>query len=346
MILASIGPTKGNGGMSEIAWILADHAVQALADEAELTPKPGLVDGRGSGSHSDMTLELMLRSAEALRGTFAEIALAAYGRTPDQPLREQLAAIGRCGEQAMLAATGGVNTHRGAIWALGLLVAGAAIGDAADDTASRGAACGSAGGVPRGMADREAGCAADDVPGDATGSAASEMAHGLTGRSAERIAATAGAIARFVDRAAPPAQPSHGLIVKLRYGATGALDEARNGFPHVTCIALPALRAARRRGEPERLARLNALITLIASLGDTCLLYRGGVPALEAAKLGAQAIIAHGGVSTIPGRLELDELDATLRRLRVSPGGSADLLAAALFLDRVEARDTDPPEEE
>jgi triphosphoribosyl-dephospho-CoA synthase len=288
--------------IGKIAWSLADHAVQALADEAELTPKPGLVDGRGSGSHSDMTLELMLRSAEALRGTFAEIASAAFGRTPDQPLREQLAAIGRRGEQAMLAATGGVNTHRGAIWALGLLVAGAAICDAAG---------GSAGGA----------------------------SGGTNGGSAKQIAATAGAIARFDDRDAPPAQPSHGLLVRQRYGATGALAEAQRGFPHVTRVALPALRAARRRGEKERLARLDALISLIAVLGDTCLLYRGGVEALVAAKLGAQAVIAHGGVSTIPGRLALEQLDATLRRLRVSPGGSADLLAAALFLDRIETFD-------
>jgi triphosphoribosyl-dephospho-CoA synthase len=60
---------------------------------------------------------------------------------------------------------------------------------------------------------------------------------------------------------------------------------------------------------------------------------------LVEAKLGAQAVIAQGGVSTIPGRLALEELDATLRRLRVSPGGSADLLAAALFLDRIETFD-------
>jgi triphosphoribosyl-dephospho-CoA synthase len=277
---------------------LADHAVQALADEAELTPKPGLVDGRGSGSHSDMTLELMLRSAEALRGTFAEIASAAFGRTPDQPLREQLAAIGRRGEQEMMAVTGGVNTHRGAIWTLGLLVAGAAICEAA---------------------------------GEADGGAVS--------RSAMQIATTAGAIARFDDRAAPPAQPSHGLLVWQRFGATGALEEAQSGFPHVTCVALPALRTARRRGEKEHLARLDSLISLIANLGDTCLLYRGGVAALEAAKFGAQAVIVHGGVSTIPGRLALGELDATLRRLQVSPGGSADLLAAALFLDRIETFD-------
>jgi triphosphoribosyl-dephospho-CoA synthase len=307
-----------------IAWALADSAVQALKDEAELTPKPGLVDRRGSGSHSDMTLELMLRSAEALRATFAEIALAAFGRTPDQPLREQLAAIGRRGEQTMLAATCGVNTHRGAIWALGLLVAGAAI-------------CDASGGAAAGAAD---GAVDDAATTAAAASGATAGTAGATaGRSAERIAATAGAIARFDDRSTPPAQPSHGLLVRQRYGPTGAVEEARDGFSHITRFALPALRAARRRGETERLARLDALIALIANLDDTCLLYRGGVAALNAAKSGAQAIIARGGVSTIPGRLALEELDATIRRLRVSPGGSADLLAAALFLDRIETFD-------
>jgi triphosphoribosyl-dephospho-CoA synthase len=107
--------------------LLADLAVCAMIDEAELTPKPALVDRRGSGAHDDMDLGMLCRSAYMLRSTFVALAARAHGRAPSQRLREELAAIGRRGEREMLAVTGGVNTHRGAIWTLGLLVASAAM---------------------------------------------------------------------------------------------------------------------------------------------------------------------------------------------------------------------------
>src|ERR1700723_141754 len=106
---------------------LADLAVEVLAAEALLTPKPALVDGRGPGAHRDLDLPAMLKSANSLHGTFLNMAVAAAGREPDQALREQLARIGRAGERCMFAATGGSNAHRGAIWVLGLLVAARAI---------------------------------------------------------------------------------------------------------------------------------------------------------------------------------------------------------------------------
>ncbi|MDR6710917.1 triphosphoribosyl-dephospho-CoA synthase [Pseudomonas hunanensis] len=107
---------------------LADLAVEALIDEADLSPKPGLVDRRGSGAHGDMSLALMHASALALWPCLREMADAAQRHARiDLPLRAELGRSGRQGEQAMLATTGGVNTHRGAIWALGLLVAARAL---------------------------------------------------------------------------------------------------------------------------------------------------------------------------------------------------------------------------
>ncbi|MBS7559568.1 triphosphoribosyl-dephospho-CoA synthase [Pseudomonas sp. RC4D1] len=107
---------------------LADLAVDALIDEADLSPKPALVDRRGNGAHTDLHLGLMHASALSLWPAFKEMAEAAlaFGEV-GLPLREALGRIGREGEQAMLATTAGVNTHRGAIWALGLLVAAAAL---------------------------------------------------------------------------------------------------------------------------------------------------------------------------------------------------------------------------
>lgn len=105
---------------------LADLAVQALIDEADLSPKPGLVDRRGNGAHQDLHLGLMHASARALWPTFKAMAEAAQTIAEvNQALREAVGLLGREGEAEMLRVTGGVNTHRGAIWALGLLSAAA-----------------------------------------------------------------------------------------------------------------------------------------------------------------------------------------------------------------------------
>jgi triphosphoribosyl-dephospho-CoA synthase len=107
---------------------LARYAVTALIEEAQLTPKPALVDRRGSGAHRDLDLAIMLRSAHALEPTFAALARVARRRgEPSALLRTELAQVGRAGEQDMLRATSGSNAHRGAIWIIGLLVAGASM---------------------------------------------------------------------------------------------------------------------------------------------------------------------------------------------------------------------------
>src|SRR3984885_1058510 len=264
---------------------LADLAVDVLIGEAMLTPKPALVDQRGSGAHRDLDLGCLLRSARALHAAFLEMATLAAGRQPDQALREQLALIGRAGERDMLAVTGGSNAHRGAIWVIGLLLAARAIGGA--------------GATPR------------------------------------QIAGLAGRIAQHEDRFAPQLA-SHGLHVCERYGVPGARGQARAGFPHVVDIGLPALWSARARGADETCAQLDVLMAIMSSLDDTCLLHRAGLPALRAAQSGAATALALGGSASAAGRRALLSLDGQLLALGASPGGSADLLAACLFLDRAQ----------
>jgi triphosphoribosyl-dephospho-CoA synthase len=106
---------------------LARLAGQALIAEAELTPKPGLVDRRGPGAHADLSLASMSRSALAIEPYLYEMALVSERTRPCQLLRERLALIGRQAEQAMLKATSGSNAHKGAIWILGLLISAAAM---------------------------------------------------------------------------------------------------------------------------------------------------------------------------------------------------------------------------
>jgi triphosphoribosyl-dephospho-CoA synthase len=311
---------------------LARLARQALIAEAELTPKPGLVDRRGNGSHSDLSLEIMRRSAVAIEPYFRQMALASWSLEPSQSIREQLALIGRQAERAMLEATGGSNAHKGAIWALGLLVAASAMEHNGRDNRSANRSSDH-------VAANTHGSRNDDVTASAVAANASANANANGSRNrhitASTVATTAKVIAAFEDRAIPRLV-SHGDTVAKRYGVAGARGEALSGFPHVLDVALPSLRRKRRRGASEQIARLDALLSIMSSLDDTCLLYRGGQPALAAAKEGAAAIAAAGGTATALGRERLHHLDRRLLDLRVSPGGSADLLAAALFLDAVE----------
>jgi triphosphoribosyl-dephospho-CoA synthase len=101
-------------------------------------------------------------------------------------------------------------------------------------------------------------------------------------------------------------------------------------------VALPELARSRERGDSETAARLNALLAVMASLDDTCVLARGGRGALAETQSGARRVLEHGGAATLAGRRHLKALDARLVQLHVSPGGAADLLAAALFLDRLQ----------
>jgi triphosphoribosyl-dephospho-CoA synthase len=263
---------------------LAELARQAMVAEAELTPKPGLVDRRGSGSHDDLSLDLMRRSASAIAPYFAAMAAAAQSMPFSHALRTEVAAIGRAAESAMRQVTGGSNSHKGAIWILGLLVTAAGQG-------------------------------VDSSP--------------------NAIAQDGGLLARLPDRAQPQLV-SHGEMVRARYGTTGARGEAFAGFPHVIQVGLPALRAARNSACTEANSRLSALLNIMVHLDDTCVLYRTGVEGLAAVQKGASDVLLAGGPGSVAGDQAMLRLDQELLIRNISPGGSADLLAATLFLDALE----------
>ncbi|WP_114812709.1 triphosphoribosyl-dephospho-CoA synthase [Paraburkholderia kururiensis] len=313
--------------------LLARLAVEALVDEALLTPKPALVDTRGSGAHRDLNLATMLRSAHTLAPTFAALARAALTcGVPSAAMRTELARIGRHGEAEMLRATGGSNAHRGAIWIVGLLVAGAAIdspGVAAHAAPAATHAWPNA--APASCAFAASGARRDvsDVArGPSNGPHDHHHAH------AARICALAAQIAAFPDLHAVPTN-SNGERVRARFQVGGARREAQDGFPHVIDIGLPALGAARARGIGESAARLDTLLAIMASLDDTCLLHRAGLAGLEAGRGGAQRVLDLGGSATLAGRAALAVLERRLLDLNASPGGAADLLAATLFIDRL-----------
>ena len=102
---------------------IASMAVESLIGEVNTTPKPGLVDRRNNGSHLDMTITHFLDSAEALRPYFAECVRLGQNTAHLTPVETfpHLRAAGLTAEKAMYQATGGINTHKGAIYTIGIL---------------------------------------------------------------------------------------------------------------------------------------------------------------------------------------------------------------------------------
>jgi triphosphoribosyl-dephospho-CoA synthase len=226
---------------------------------------------------------LLLRSAQTLEPYFAELAMAgAAGAGMDR-----LRAIGIAAERAMLAETRGVNTHRGAIFGLGLLCAAAGFRRAY--------------GVPRSL-----GALIADRWGEAI----------LCG---------------------PVPLRSHGAEAARRHGAGGARLEAAQGMPSVYAIAVPALRLGRLLAPgDEEAARVQACMALIADVADTNLLHRGGAAGLAFAKEQAMDFLAAGGVGQAGWRAHAAAIHRAFVARNLSPGGCADLLAMALFIDREE----------
>jgi triphosphoribosyl-dephospho-CoA synthase len=221
-------------------------------------------------------------SAAAIAPFFRALADAGAGGSGMGCLRN----IGLDAEAAMRVATVGVNTHRGAIFGLGLLcaAAGARVGGRIDPASSLGT-----------VVRRLWGSAILDGP---------VLLH------------------------------SHGSNARLRFGAGGARVEAAQGFPSVYRVGLPALhRGARAAPSDTEAARVEACFALIAALEDTNLLHRGGVGGLRFANRAAQRFLDDGGVSKCDWRARAKAVHEAFVARRLSPGGSADLLAMTLFVD-------------
>lgn len=106
---------------STVPYLVADLAERALRLELDTTPKPGLVDRRDNGAHKDMDYALMSKSISALRPYLTRLAVESAKDIDPAKIKE----IGIEAEKAMLKATGGVNTHKGALFCIGLSVAAA-----------------------------------------------------------------------------------------------------------------------------------------------------------------------------------------------------------------------------
>ncbi len=258
-------------------------ALQALHQELSAYPKPGLVSPVDSGSHDDMNAGTFFRSLFALRGYFCDIALAGMCDAPFSTMQH----LGIAAEEKMLRATHGINTHRGAIFNLGLLAAGS---------------------------------------GFLLESGSSLEHDALSRLIRERWGEMLFSVAENMPKT------SHGSLVAVRYGVGGAREEAAAGFPHIFEVALPELERCISHGMDMQSAVIQCLFHLIAVLPDSNLLYRGGEQGLLFAQEAARGFLLAGGVHNSEWRRHAVIIHHQFVARKLSPGGSADLLAAALFV--------------
>ncbi|HEX4916271.1 MAG TPA: triphosphoribosyl-dephospho-CoA synthase, partial [Limnobacter sp.] len=129
--------------------------------------------------------------------------------------------------------------------------------------------------------------------------------------------------------------PTHGVRVKTVYGLPGAREQAAQGFPVLFWTTVPQLKWALLEGVSPEQARLHALVCTMARLPDTNLAHRGGMKGLQWAQARAEHFLAQGGVFA-PGWAERAHAMCKQFRARwLSPGGSADLLSAAMFVQQL-----------
>jgi triphosphoribosyl-dephospho-CoA synthase len=271
---------------------IARLAVRSLYHELALYPKPGLVSFHDNGAHCDMDAATFVHSLFSLRGYFVAIAAAGM-RDAGFPELQQL---GMAAESRMLRATRGINTHRGAIFTLGLL--GAAAGSAA---------------------------ASNITPSDENLRA---ILINNWNRDLRAIPVAGAAI------------PSHGRLMAARHGVTGARGEALLGFPAVFQIALPALHDALARGVDTQFALVHTLFVLLARTTDTNVLYRGGTEGLQFIQSQAGEFLARGSVFVPGWQWHAEAMHRECSKNNLSPGGCADLLAAAWFVHQLQSKNS------
>jgi len=274
---------------------LSRGAVRALHAELALEPKPGLVSYRDNGSHADMNARTLFKSLFALRGFFGKVARAGSEARPFAELQS----LGLHAEARMLKSTGGINTHRGAIFSLGLLCA--------------------AGGL---LAARRSSFDA----GHLRRALLEQWGESLRSRAAQ---------ARRVS-ALGTGQPSNGQCVAQRFQLRSAHEEAAQGFPTLFGVTVPALQDAIALGVSPRAARVHCLFATMAALDDTNVAHRGGLEAIDFVKGRATNFIESGSVWQPDWLSQARHIHAEFVERRLSPGGAADMLACASWVHDME----------
>ena len=325
-----------------LPYIIAHLATQALQAELDTTPKPGLVDKDNNGAHRDMDYALMQLSINTLHPYFVRLAFLGFADT--LPSHTVIRDAGIEAEKAMLEATNGVNTHKGALFSMGLAVVAAAYEEkkAAANKEERGKEeRKEERGKEREKEEREDSLVSIEslAPRESQASPLSSLQ--LT------IKALAASF--------PDTSGTHGSKAKqLSNGTTtikGALDNAREGYEKLFAEWLPFYNERRKSHDAHALHK--TLLRIMCDLDDTNVIYRTNVATAEEVKQEARALLAsfeeayaakdkEKCASAIEEKcasaelLALKDMDRRYTERNISPGGAADMLSLTVFIGSIQ----------
>lgn len=277
-----------------IPYIIGHLASMALQAELDTTPKPGLVDRNDNGAHCDMDHALMQRSIKALHPYF--VRLAQLGFTDKQPCHDEIVNIGIEAEREMFKATGGVNTHKGALFSIGLATVALA---------------------------GEAFCRITQAEGCGT------MAYNdVNSKQIQSLSNSIASLARLF----PDTNGTHGSKAKANNILKGALDNAREGYTQLFKAWLPFY--IDRIAEGDNYALHKTLLRIMCDLDDTNIVYRTSMETMQEVKTEARQMLdASRNIVNFEAALQAMNTDYIHRN--ISPGGSADMLSLVVFLSCV-----------
>ena len=277
-----------------IPYIIGHLASMALQAELDTTPKPGLVDRNDNGAHCDMDHALMQRSIKALHPYF--VRLAQLGFTDKQPCHDEIVNIGIEAEREMFKATGGVNTHKGALFSIGL--AAVALAGESFSRITQAERCGT--------------MAYNDV-------------------NSKQIQSLSNSIASLA-RLFPDTNGTHGSKAKANNILKGALDNAREGYTQLFKAWLPFY--IDRIAEGDNYALHKTLLRIMCDLDDTNIVYRTSMETMQEVKTEARQMLdTSRNIVNFEAALQAMNTDYIHRN--ISPGGSADMLSLVVFLSCV-----------
>lgn len=274
-----------------IPYIIGHLASMALQAELDTTPKPGLVDRNDNGAHRDMDHALMQRSIQALHPYF--VRLAQLGFADKQPCHDEIVNIGIEAEREMFKATGGVNTHKGALFSIGL--AAVALAGEAFCRITQAERCGT--------------MAYNDV-------------------NSKQIQSLSNSIASLA-RLFPDTNGTHGSKAKANNILKGALDNAREGYTQLFKAWLSFY--IDRIAEGDNYALHKTLLRIMCDLDDTNIVYRTSMETMQEVKTEAKQMLdTSRNIVNFEAALQAMNTDYIHRN--ISPGGSADMLSLVVFL--------------
>ena len=321
-----------------LPYIIAHLATQALQAELDTTPKPGLVDKDNNGAHRDMDYALMQLSINTLHPYFVRLALLGFADT--LPSHTVIRDAGIEAEKAMLAATNGVNTHKGALFSMGLAVVAAAY-EEKKAAANK---------EERGKEEREREREKEEREDSQV------SIENLT--PIESLASPLSSLQLTIKALAasfPDTSGTHGSKAKqLSNGTTtikGALDNAREGYEKLFAEWLPFYNKRRKNHDAHALHK--TLLRIMCDLDDTNVIYRTNVATAEEVKQEARALLAsfeeayaaedkEKCASAIEEKcasaelLALKDMDRRYIARNISPGGAADMLSLTVFIGSIQ----------